>query len=150
MCQLSTNYTQEVIAVKKWCVAGLMLFSMFLTSCGREKRELSGLVVKAEVRYDHQGQILRRTYTDPEELSKVLMGLQLPGFAGFPQEDPDTVLGDSCKVKLTYYNGTCGVILQQANLYRSVDYHAWEKIDPHQAEKLYPILQSLPGDVSQT
>ena len=136
--------------MKRWCAAWMIVFCLFLTSCSQEKTELSRLVVKAEVHYTHNGQTLRRCYTDPQELSQILMGLQLPDFAGLPTVNPESIIGDDCKVKLTYHNGTTGVILQQANRYRSVDFHAWEQIDHRQAEKLYPILEALPGDVSQT
>lgn len=136
--------------MKKWCMAISLLFSLLLTSCAQKKTELSGLVVKAEVRYNHNGQTLVRTYTNPEDLSRVLLGLQLPAFTGLPDVNPESVIGDDCKVKLTYHNGRTGVILQQSNLYRCVDFHAWEQIDSLQAEKLYPILEALPGDVSQT
>ena len=121
-----------------------------LTGCGQKTAGPAGVVVKAEINYRHGEERLYRCYTEPEKISQVLMSLRMQKVQGVAKEDPERLIGDVCRITLTYGDGSTGVILQRANRFRSRNFHRWQTIDETQAQKFYPMLKSLPGDISQT
>ena len=136
--------------MRKKVLLFLLIFSVMLGALGCRRQALPGIVVRADVTYQHQGETIYRCYTQPEKLSGLLSHLRNQEFRGYAQIDPEKIEGDRCRIELTRTDGTKAVILQNANLYRSTDYRRWEKVDQAQAEKLYPFLLEQPGDVSGT
>ena len=128
----------------------LLIISVALGVLGCSKAVVPGIVVRAEVTYEHQGQTLYRCYTQPEKLNGLMTRLRQQGFRGYADVDPERLEGDRCRIELTRFDGTKAIILQNANRYRSTDYRRWEKVDENQAKKLYPYLLESPGDVSGT
>ncbi len=128
----------------------LLIISVALGVLGCSKAVVPGVVVRADVTYQHQGQTLYRCYTQPDKLSGLMAHLRQPGFRGYADVDPERLAGDKCRIELTRFDGTKAIILQNANRYRSTDYRRWEKVDEKKAEKLYPFLLESPGDVSGT
>ena len=128
----------------------LLIFGICIGVGGCRKETTPGVIVRAEITYEHQGETLYRCYTQPEKLSSFLMQLRLQEFRGYADVDPEKIMGDRCRIELYRMDGSRAIILQNANRFRSRDYKRWEKIDPTQGARLYPFLRDLPGDVSGT
>ena len=125
-----------------------MALPFLLCGCKKESAAPRNIVVKAQVTYDHKGQLLQRTYEHPDKLRNLLMCLRLQEFRGRPETDPEKLVGDSCKIRLTYPDGSQTVIIERANRFRCRNFGSWEEIE--EEDSLYPLLLAMPGDVSQT
>lgn len=128
----------------------LLIFGVGVGVMGCRKASPPGVIVRAEITYEHRDETLYRCYTQPDKLSNLLMVLRLQEFRGYADEDPEKIAGDRCRIELTRMDGSKTIILQKDNRYRSRDYRRWERIDSHQGQWLYPFLRDLPGDVSGT
>ena len=138
----------EVWIVKRTGFLLVIFFLFALGGCKKENAAPRNIVVKAQVSYDRQGQLLQRTYEHPDKLRNLLMCLRLQEFRGRPETDPEKLVGDSCKIRLTYCDGTQTVIVERANRFRCRNFGFWEEIE--EEDSLYPLLLAMPGDISQT
>ena len=59
----------------------LLIFSVSMGALGCAKDSAPGVVVQAEITYEHQGETLYRCYTQPEKLSGFLMLMRLQPWA---------------------------------------------------------------------
>ena len=79
-------------------------------------------------------------------MEKILTYLRQLEYRGMAETDPERICGDSYQITVRSSDGTSCNYRQRANCYLSRNNHPWEKIDPKQAEKLYPLLQEMPSD----
>lgn len=142
-----------MIGMKKLQKFSLFLFilSMLLSgsASARLQRKASSpyMVTQVRVVCRHKKNTMTRCYTQPHKMESVLNYLRLLKNRGDADTDPERLLGDRFEITLYYSDGRHRIYRQRANRYLSKDSHPWEKIDPDQAQLLYPMLQSMPSDV---
>ena len=87
-----------------------------------------------------------RRYTSGEKMGWVLNFMRMQKNLGKPEEDPETVPGDSYTVYVHLTDGRQRVYCQQADRYLQPEGEDWQKIDPKWGGCLYYLLQTLPSD----
>lgn len=99
------------------------------------------VVTRVEVSCREGSYQLRRVYTRPEKMEKILNYLRLQKNMGAPMEDPERMLGAAYRILVETSDGTSHIYQQRLDRYLSRDYKPWQKIESEQAGQLRRILQ---------
>ena len=110
-------------------------------------RAVSGFVEYADVNWQTEYGRHHRHYTSPEKIQKLLYYLRTLSPKGTATIDPETLSGNICKIVLYFQGGKRQIYYQKADRYLSIDAHPWERVQPVQAAKLYPLLEQMPSDL---
>ena len=133
--------------MKKFGKFLVLFILMALCLCGCAKVEKAPrLVTRIEVTAYREEDTLHRIYTTPEKMESILYYLRTLRRVGNAGTDPEKLKGDYFVIRLDFSNGDNRVYYQAVNQYLSIDAHRWFAIDPERAEKLYPLLDMMPGD----
>ena len=89
---------------------------------------------------------MTRHYTQPAKVTAILNYLRLLKTQGAADTDPEQLTGDRFEITLYYSDGQQRIYRQQSNRYLSKNARAWEKVDPQQAQLLYPMLLEMLSD----
>lgn len=106
------------------------------------------LVSAVHVRYAYKRTVLERTYTDMEKMDVVLHYLYALSPSGTVREDPEQLWDDDCRITLLLSNGKKRLYLQRGGRYLSVDYGAWQKINPKMGAQLFPLISAMDSDLA--
>ncbi len=127
----------------------ILLFFVLLALClgGCAKTENAPrLVTRIEVTAYREEDTLHRVYTTPEKMESILYYLRTLKKERQADTNPEKLKGDYFVICLGFSDGDSRVYYQAVNRYLSIDAHRWFAIDPERAEKLYPLLDMMPGD----
>lgn len=134
----------------KKIIISLMLFSCTLFSgCKKQTPTPAPMeyVTSVEVSYDYRSQHLYRRYTDSDKMDVILFYLYDLKPYGMPTtEDPDDIIGDSCKITVHLSTGNKHVYRQRGSRYLSVDSHRWQKIKESQGTVLFHLVNHIQSD----
>ena len=125
------------------------IFCCLLSGCGRirtnEPVQLN-LVQQIDVSYYKNGIHLQRHYTDIDKIDTILLYLYSLSPSGHPEENPERIRNDSCKITVTLTNGETHVYRQYGGRYLSVDCQPWQKIKTSKTAALFPLLARMCSD----
>lgn len=110
-------------------------------------KAVSGFVEYADVVWQTEHHRHYRHYTSPEKIQKLLYYLRTLRPKGTTDIDPETLSGSICKIVLHFPGGKRQIYYQQSDRYLSIDARPWERVQPIQAAKLYPLLEQMPSDL---
>lgn len=132
---------------KPWKILALVLLCVFaISGCGEQPNRELPLVTGVEITCCHQGQTLKRHYSDPDKVHRVLYYLRKSHTMGYAKRDPERILGDSSRIELRLSTGDSRVYRQRADRYLSVDCCRWKNIDESWGRRLYYLLLLIPSD----
>ena len=124
----------------------LLLAICTLSGCGRKAKAPSKVVTGVKVTADSGYRIIRRHYTQPQNIQRVLNYLRLQEGQGFADIDPERLTGTSFVIDVTLSDGSHSYYYQRGSRYLSKKYHPWQKVDPDRAVDFYQMLQLTPTD----
>lgn len=104
-------------------------------------------VTQVSVDYEYRLSHLRRSYTDSDKMDVFLYYLYGLSPHGKPEEDPEQIQGDSCRITLTLSDGTQRVYRQMGSRYLSVDCQPWQEISQRKGSVLFHLVNHIPGDL---
>ena len=123
----------------------LLCFCVFLCGCKKtEEDPVHRVVTGVEVEYQRGDRILRRRYTQTENVQSMLNYLRI--LKPFGPVIPEEGTGEGCRITVHFSHGPDTVYLQQGNAYLCCNDGDWEQIDSNRATLLYPMLLLLPSD----
>lgn len=132
---------------KIWILLILMLSLSACSSTTSKSPEPPSLVTEVSVSYHYGDMHLRRHYTDTRKIDVVLYYLYNLSPYGTPQEDPEQIWGDNCRIILTESDGSQHIYRQQGGRYLSVDNHPWKKISESKSASLFSLLMNMESDL---
>ena len=127
----------------------MIILSVLLCGCRKTLAEVPNspdLVIRISLFYEHRGQRLERVYTDNSKMDVILYYLYDLTPLGRPEEDPESLVGDRCRITLHLSHGQTHIYRQFGNQYLSVDNRPWQKIDKKQASVLYHLVNHMESD----
>lgn len=127
----------------------ILLPILLSASCGlrlQKKPSIPHLVTRVQVICTGNGNTMTRHYTQPAKVTAILNYLRLLKTQGAADTDPEQLTGDRFEITLYYSDGQQRIYRQQSNRYLSKNARAWEKVDPQQAQLLYPMLLEMLSD----
>lgn len=104
------------------------------------------VVTQVQVTCAHEGKTIERCYTGQRKIAPILNYFRMLENQGKTHIDPERILGDVYRIRISLSNGIEHVYWQRADRYLSRDRHAWHLVDREQAKQLYAILQEMPSD----
>ena len=122
-----------------------LLVAALLTGCGKkETPAVHRVVTEVQVEFDRDGETITRTYTKNSSVESVLTYLRIlrPFGPTVPQGDFDS----TCRITLSYSDGSNSEYVQQGNRYLQRDGGDWQNIDASKGSLIYPMLLLLPSD----
>lgn len=125
-----------------------LLLCLLLTGCSRPPKPESRLVTGIQVQATRDGQVLERSYTDPQKMETVLYYLRALNDRQPVSTDPERFAGRHYRISLSYSDGSTRLIFQHADRFLSEGFGPWQRVDQNKAAFLYPLLQSIPGDAN--
>lgn len=120
--------------------------SVSLIGCKEERPPEIPLVTAVEITCRHGGEIIQRTYTQPEKVQRFLYYLRRQQTKGYADRNPERVEGDTAWIKVQLSNGGSRVYRQRADRFWSKDCHRWKRIDETWGRRLYRMLILIPSD----
>jgi len=127
----------------------LFLFCFCCSACtpaSTETPKPPSLVTDVHVSYHYGDMHLKRHFTDIRKIDIILYYLYGLSPHGTPDEDPEQIWGDCCRITLTMSDGMRHIYRQQGGRYLSVDNRPWQKISENQAAVLFPLLMEMQSD----
>lgn len=117
-----------------------------LVGCaGKEENPIS-VVTAVQITANNGKRTMRRQYTHPQNIQKVLDYLRLQESLGAAEEDPERLSGTAFVIDVALSDGSHSVYYQRGGRYLSKKYHPWQKIDTQRAADFYRMLQQTPTD----
>lgn len=104
-------------------------------------------VTQVHIDYQYRQSHLQRRYTDSDKMDVILYYLYDLSPHGQPEEDPEQIQGDSCKITVTMSDGSQRVYRQVAGQYLSVDSRPWQKISEMKGNVLYHLVNHIESDL---
>ncbi len=127
----------------------ICMLCIFLSGCkAKEPASEDPLVYVTQVSVDYEYRLshLRRSYTDSDKMDVFLYYLYNLSPHGEPDEDPEQIRGDSCRITLTLSDGTQRVYRQIGSQYLSVDCQPWQKISQGKGSVLFHLVNHIQSD----
>ena len=126
------------------CLAALL----FLPGCHAKPAEDPVLpyVTAVDIHYRFPDGQLQRRYIDCRKMDVILYYLYALDPWGQPEEDPEQLQADFCKIKVTLSDGQKRIYRQIGNQYFSADSHRWQRIQESQGSVLLHLLQHIESD----
>ncbi len=131
----------------KKAIAVFALVCICLCGCEKNRPPLPAMVEKVDVYGNHQGAIVRRHYTDPQKMEKVLNLLRQFPYRGKTTLNPFTLPGDDFSITVSLSGGSRKVYHVQSTGFLCRPGGSWEKSDREVTERLLPILEDTPSDL---
>lgn len=135
--------------MKKILRSVLFLFCFCFSACASAPAAdptPPSLVTDIFISYHYGDMHLKRHFTDIQKIDIVLHYLYDLSPYGTPEEDPEQIWGDCCRITLTMSDGTHHIYRQQGGRYLSVDNRPWQKINENQSAALFPLLMRIQSD----
>ncbi len=130
------------------CIVLILIF--FFSACTAApvaKSEPPSLVTEVQVSYHYADMHINRHFTDTGKIDIVLYYLYDLAPCGTPNEDPEQIWGDSCRILVTESNGQQHIYRQQGGRYLSVDNRPWQTVSAEQTAVLFPLLMNMESDL---
>ena len=126
----------------------LFLFAALvcLLGCARREGKHVSVVTGVQITASNGDRAMRRQYTHPQNIQKVLNYLRLQESLGMAEEDPERLSGNAVVIEVTLSDGSRSVYYQRGGRYLSKKYHPWQEIDSEKAADFYRMLQRTPTD----
>lgn len=127
----------------------LLSLCLLLSGCKKtEPKPAASLtyVTAVEVSYRYRNNQLHRSYTQCDKMDVILYYLYHLTPEGQPDEDPEQILDDICKITVTMSNGQQRIYRQIGSRYLSIDSHRWQKIQKSQGSVLYHLINHMQSD----
>jgi len=127
----------------------LVFFVLLTTGCkpkSSDHAEPLVVVTEVEIDYQYRQNHLHRNYTDSDKMDVILYYLYDLSPYGKPDQDPEQIQGDSCKITVTLSNGQQRIYRQIGSAYLSVDFHPWQKISETKGALLYHLVNHIKSD----
>lgn len=137
-----------VIRLRKylyWIWIPILLFSFGCTK-KESAQNAPVLVTQIQIDYRHKQDHLLRRYTNTKKIDVILYYLYDLEPVGRPQEDPEQIQEDFCRITLGFSDGKTKIYRQIGNKYLSVDSHPWQKIKENEGRVLYHLVNHIPSD----
>ena len=131
-------------------LAVVLLLSALLCGCKRQAAPLEEplvFVTQIHIDYEYRQNHLLRSYTDADKMDVILYYLYGLSPHGQPEEDPEQIQGDSCKITVTLSNGQQKIYRQIGSQYLSVDFHPWQTIPQDRGSLLYHLVNHIESDI---
>lgn len=126
----------------------VILVCLLCTGCKKtEIKKPMEYVTGIEIDCYYRDRYLHRQYRDAEKMdiiTEYLYRLHPRDMLTF--EDPDNMLGNSCRIILSLSTGKTRVYHQKGNEYLSVDLHRWQRIQDADGNVLYHLINHLESD----
>lgn len=125
----------------KVCFFTLLLALILSGSHGtKPSYQPMAVVTRVEVTCREGEHWLRRTYTKPEKICRILNYLRLRENLGQPSSDPERICGPSYRICIRTLDGSSHIYQQRADRYLSKEFGPWQTIVTEQPEQLRQIL----------
>ncbi len=133
--------------LRKWSVF-VFLWCGLLGGCAVRNIKPGALrvVTQVSVTAAHNNEIMRKVFTDSEKMEAVLNYLRLLDPYLPSKYEADTFRSDAYEIIVHYSDGDQTTYHQIYHDYLKKDTGAWLRIDPAQASKLLPLLESMSTD----
>ena len=128
----------------------ICMFCLLLSGCKAKEfvpEEPLVYVTQVSVDYEYRLSHLRRSYTDSDKMDVFLYYLYDLSPHGKPEEDPEQIQGDSCKITLSLSDGTQRVYRQIGSQYLSIDWQPWQKINQGKGSVLFHLVNHIQSDM---
>lgn len=128
----------------------IFLLCIWLCGCRNEVPAPEASVVyvtQVNIDYQYRQSHLRRSYTNTDKMDVFLYYLYDLSPHGQPEEDPEQIQGDSCKITVTLSNGEHRIYRQIGSQYLSVDSRPWQKISETKGALLYHLVNHIESDL---
>ena len=126
----------------------LIIFAVVsLSGCGGKTEAPTRVVTGVEITTCGGTRTLRRYYTQPQKIQKVLNYLRLQESEGFADTDPERLTGTAIVIDVTLSDGSHSVYYQRGGRYLSKKYHPWQKINTNRAMEFYETICLTPTDL---
>lgn len=136
---------------KNWKKLFISLGICFLISgCSPNRsapQEPLALVTAVEITYNYRQTQLRRHYTSSDKMDVILYYLYDLSPYGEPEEDPEQLQEDSCKIAVHLSDGNSRIYRQNGSRYLSVDSRPWQKISPTKGAVLFHLIYHIESDL---
>ncbi len=122
---------------------------LFLCACKSQPAAVQdplALVTAVDVSYTYRQVQLHRTYTSSDKMDVILYYLYDLEPYGRPDEDPEQIRDDCCRITVRLSDGRSRIYRQQGSRYLSVDSRPWQKISPTKAAVLHHLLRHIESD----
>lgn len=132
-----------------WQVFFLLVLVLSFSGCSKAEapNNAPAIVTQIQIDYLHKQSYLQRSYTNTKKIDTILYYLYDLEPFGKPQEDPEQIQGDYCRITLGFSNGKTKIYRQVGSRYLSVDSRPWQRIKENQGRILYHLVNHIPSDV---
>ncbi len=137
------------MAVKKILqCACLLILCLSMAGCHHKPTPppAARVVTDIAVTFENGPVTARRHYTESAKVRTILHYLRWIDPYGPPEEDPDSIPGNSIRIELRYSDGNKKTYLQKADRYLWEEGNSWQKINPDHALDLSRMLGRMESD----
>ncbi len=132
---------------KLFCLA--LCFCILFSGCHRisnNENVVPDLVRSVSVYYQRKDTTFHRTYTNTQKIDVILYYIYTLSPHGKASQDPESYLGDRCRITVTLTSGKTHIYRQFGAEYFSADHKPWQKIDKSKASVLFHLLAHMESD----
>lgn len=117
-----------------------------LAGCGQTEGRATPVVTMVQITCRCDGQVLTRTYTQPDKMKRFLYYLRRQQVKGYALCDPERSLSDAFWIRLQLSDGSCRTYRQRGADFVSRDSHRWKAIDNTWGRRLYLLMWAIGED----